>query len=188
MPTAVQTPPAGGLLTAEVFAERFAGRRVELVAGRVVEVPVSFPKHGKVCSRVAQFVGNFADAHDLGHVVSNDAWIVTRRGDDTARGPDFCFFSYTRLPKGPLPEGLLPVVPEVVFEVRSPTDRWTAVVVKMLEYLAAGVSVVVILDPKTKSASVFRDEDRQDIIEEHQELTLPDVLPGFAVPARKFFE
>jgi Uma2 family endonuclease len=189
MSAAVQTPPpAGGLLTAEEFARQYAGRRVELVKGRVVEVPVSHPKHGKVCSRVSQFVANFADAHDLGHVISNDSWITTDRGPDSARGPDVCFFSYSRLPKGPIPDGLLPVVPEVVFEVRSPTDRWTVLIAKMLEYLNVGVSVVVILDPKTQSASVFRDEDRQDIIETDLELTIPDVLPGFAVPVRKFFE
>jgi Uma2 family endonuclease len=188
MSTAVQPPPAAGLLTAEEFARQFAGRRVELVKGRVVEVPVSFPKHGKVCFRAAQAVGNFADAHDLGHVISNDSWIVTERNADTARGPDVAFFSYARLPKGPIPDGLLPVVPELVFEVRSPTDRWTAAVEKMLEYLKAGVAVVVILDPKTLSASVFRGDDRQDIIEADQELTLPDVLPGFGVPVRRLFE
>ncbi|MBX9622930.1 MAG: Uma2 family endonuclease [Gemmataceae bacterium] len=180
--------PAAGLLTADEFARRYAGRRVELVLGRVVEVPVSFPKHGKVCHRVSQALGNFVDAHDLGHVVINDSWVVVERDPDTARGPDVAFFSYARLPKGPIPDGLLPVVPELVFEVRSPTDRWTRMIAKMLEYTAAGVAVVVILDPKTASASVFRSDDRQDIFEAGDELTLPDILPGFSVPVRKFFE
>jgi len=87
-----------------------------------------------------------------------------------------------------VPEGLLDVVPELVFEVRSPSDLWTDMIAKMLEYLSAGVSVVVILDPKTKSASVFRPSDRQDVIEADGTLTVPDVLPGFAVPVRSLFE
>src|SRR5581483_3544133 len=187
MTAAVQTPPPA-LLTAEEFARRYAGQRVELVKGRVVEIPMAFPKHGKICGRISQYLNNFADAHDLGHVVSNDSWVVTGRDADTARGPDVCYFSYARLPKGPIPDGLLPVVPELVFEVRSPSDRWTDAIAKMLEYITAGVSVVVILDAKTESASVFRSDDRQDIVESNDELTLPDVLPGFSVPVKKFFE
>lgn len=35
------------LLTAEEFAERYAGQRVELVKGQVVELPMPFWKHGK---------------------------------------------------------------------------------------------------------------------------------------------
>jgi Uma2 family endonuclease len=61
-------------------------------------------------------------------------------------------------------------------------------VAKMLEYIAAGVAVVIILDPKTKSASVFRGEDRQDIVEANEDLTLPDILPGLSVRVARFFE
>ena len=111
-----------------------------------------------------------------------------RRGPDTVRGSDILFISYGRLPKGEVPDGLLDVVPELVFEVRSPSDLWTDMIAKMLEYLAAGVSVVVILDPKTKSASVFRPDDRPDIFEATDTLIVADVLPGFAIPVRTFFE
>ena len=57
----------------------------------------------------------------------------------------------------------------------------------MLDYIRAGVPVVVILDPKTRSASVFRNQDRQDIFEADEILTVPDVLPGFAVPVASLF-
>ena len=57
----------------------------------------------------------------------------------------------------------------------------------MLDYIRAGVPVVVILDPKTRSASVFRNQDRQDIFEADEILTVPDVLPGFAVSVASLF-
>jgi Uma2 family endonuclease len=185
-PPPAPTPPA--LLTAEEFAQQYADRRAELVRGRVVELPMPQMKHGKVCYRVTMALGTFVEPRDLGHVMTNDSWVVTKRGPDTVRGSDILFVSYARLPKGKVPEGLLNVVPELVFEVRSPSDLWTDVIAKMLEYLSAGVSVVVILDPKTESASVFRPNDRQDVIEADGTLTIPDVLPGFAVPVRTLFE
>ena len=61
-------------------------------------------------------------------------------------------------------------------------------IAKMLEYLRAGVRVVVILDPSTTSASVYRDaEEFQQIFHNGDELTLPDVLPGFAVAVNRLF-
>jgi Uma2 family endonuclease len=99
-----------------------------------------------------------------------------------------CFFSYERLPKGQIPEGLITAVPELVFEVRSPSDRWTAVVAKALKYLNAGVKVVVILDPKTESATAYRPHDREVVFEAGDNLAVPDVLPEFSVAVRSLFE
>jgi Uma2 family endonuclease len=175
MSTMAPPPPAPappGLLTAEEFARQYANRRAELVKGRVVELPMPHMKHGKVCNWVSFYLTQFVIQHDLGHVMTNDSWVVVKRGPDTVRGADILFVNYARLPKGKVPDGLLDVVPELVFEVRSP----------------AGVSVVVILDPKTESASVFRPDDRQVIFEANDTLTVPDVLPGFAAPVRAFFE
>jgi len=58
---------------------------------------------------------------------------------------------------------------------------------KVLDYLRAGVSVVVILDPATRSASVYRDNVRQETFEVDQNLVLPDVLPNFSVPVAALF-
>ena len=61
-------------------------------------------------------------------------------------------------------------------------------IAKAIEYLVAGVVAVVLLDPKTESASVFRSDTRQEIFEANQTLVVPDVLPGFEVLVKKFFE
>jgi Uma2 family endonuclease len=45
------TPPT--TMTAAEFAQRHGGDRVELVKGQVRELPMPFPKHGKICWRIA---------------------------------------------------------------------------------------------------------------------------------------
>ena len=115
-------PPA--LLTAAEFTARYAGIHAELVNGIVKEYPVPWPKHGFVCSRIDRLIGNHVEENDLGRVATNDSWIQTGSNPDTVRGADLCCFSYERLPRGEVPDGLLPVVPDLVVEVRSPTDRW----------------------------------------------------------------
>src|SRR5207247_6258383 len=101
---------------------------------------VSTPRHGEICVKVVRILGRFLDDNDVGHLVSNDSGVVTERDPDTVRGGDVAFYSYERVPRGPLPRGYLQVVPELVFEVRSPTDRWGQILTKVGEYLEAGVT------------------------------------------------
>ena len=105
----------------------------------------------------------------------------------TVRGADLLFVGYARLPKGEAPENLT-IPPDLVVEVRSPSDRLNAVIAKATEYIDAGVRVVVVLDPKTESAAVHRLDEFAQVFHNGDELTLPDVLPGFSVPVKKFFE
>src|SRR5207244_1669587 len=128
------------LLTAEEFARLpDRGRPTELVRGRIVEMNVPFPRHGQVCGQTAYLLKDYLRTDDRGQVVTNDSGVITERDPDTVRGGDVCFYSYTRVPKGPLPQGYLSVVPDAVFEVRSPDDRWSKITAKVAEYLNAGV-------------------------------------------------
>ena len=164
------------------------GQPTELVRGKVVPVNMPRPRHGQICANVVYLLRRHLDDHPLGHVVCNDTGVPTEHNPDTVRSADVAFFSYTRVPAGPLPpRGYLPVPPEVVFEVRSPFDRWRAVLTKGAEYLNAGVGVVCVLDDASEAVHVFTDEDPVRVLTADQTLTLPGVLPEFQVVVRSFF-
>jgi Uma2 family endonuclease len=136
--------------------------------------------------KVGAVIFNYVETHNLGHVMSNDSWV--RTGPDTVRGGDLLFFSYERLPRGgPVPQGIHTLAPDLVVEVKSPTDRWGDLFAKVAEYLQAGVRVVVVLDPKSTSASVYRSDELQQIFHNGDELTLPDVLPDFSIAVTRLF-
>jgi len=175
-------------MTAEEFMRLHEDDGTELVKGIVEEIPMLQGKHGKICYKTARSFGNHVDENDLGHIMINDSFIKVAQNPDTVRGADVAYFSYERLPKGPVPDGLLQVLPDLVIEVHSPSDRWTKVFTKVVEYLEAGVRVVVVLDPATASASVYRADELQQIFDNGDTLIIPDVLPGFSVPVRQFFE
>ncbi|CAN5899232.1 Uma2 family endonuclease [soil metagenome] len=180
---------AQALLTAEEYGHLpDPGFPTELFRGRIVKMTVPGPRHGQVCCKVARLVGNFVEEHDLGHVVSNDSGILTERDPDTVRGADVAFYSYARYPKGPLPKNYTPAVPELVFEVRSPSDRWAKVVKKVGEYLDAGVLVVCVLDPDARSAHLYPADRPVQVLSEDQEWSLPEILGAFRVPVGQFFE
>lgn len=186
MATAPQTE---ALLTAEEFARRpDPGYPEELVRGRIVRMPPPNRRHGQVCYKVARVLGHFIDEHDLGHVLSNDSGVITERGPDTVRGADVAYYSYQRLPRGPLPSGYGPEVPELVVEVRSPGDRWREVVDKVAEYLRAGVLTVVVLDSEARTGHVFGADAPPQVLGPEDELALPEVLADFRAPLRRFFD
>jgi Uma2 family endonuclease len=87
-----------------------------------------------------------------------------------------------------LPERYLDVVPELVFEVLSPTDRWREVRAKVTEYLNAGVTTVCVLNPATQAVHAYNNDLPDRVFRAEDELTLPEVLGEFRAPVRLFFE
>ena len=69
----------------------------------------------------------------------------------------------------------------------SPSDTYTEVEEKVNEWLAAGTRVVLIIDPRSRTVTVYR--SRTDIVQltEADRLVVPDLLPGFACPVSELF-
>ncbi len=176
-------------LTAEQYAELAdSGRLDELVRGRIVPVSRPSVRHGQICFEAGLILAEFVKKNNLGHLVSNDAAIVTERDPDTVRGADIAFYSYNKFPKGPLPSEVRHEVPDLIVEVRSPSERWPMILAKAAEYLAAGVSVVVILDDERRSANVISADGSTRMLADDDELAIPEILGDFHVPIQRFFE
>ncbi len=177
------------LMTAEEFARRpDPGHPEELVRGRIVPMPPPTRRHGQICGKSVRILGNFADEHDLGQVLSNDSGVITEQGPDTVRGADVAFYSYQRIPRGPLPADYGERAPELVVEVRSPSDRWPKILAKVAEFLNAGVLAVVVLDDESRTALLSMADQAPRRLGPEDELAIPEILPGFSVPVRRFFE
>jgi Uma2 family endonuclease len=188
MTATVSTTPQPALMTAEEFVAKHGGEYVELIDGVVEPIPMPKPLHGRICTKAARFLDEFVEQHQLGAVCSNDTFVLVRRNPDKVRGADVAYWSKAKLPEGRVPEGLIEAPPELCVEVVSPSNTWSDVFIKVGEYLKASVRAVLVLDPESVTGSVYRDNEFQQIFDNGDELTIPDILPGFSVPVRKFFE
>ena len=176
------TPPAAGRLTAEEFARKHAGDYFELIDGIVAPLTgTGGARHGAVCARSAGLLNGFIDDYRLGAVCSNNSFVVVARNPDRVRGPDIVYWSADRLPGGKVPnEELIFTPPNIVVEVMSPDkETYDDVFTKVGEYLAIGVTVVLVLDPDSRTASTYRATTGQQTFAADDALTLPDVLPEF---------
>jgi Uma2 family endonuclease len=165
-----------------------AGRPSELVRGRIVEMNRPFTAHGYLLSRITALIWQFVEQHQFGRVVCGDAGVITQRDPDTVRGPDLAFYSFNRIPPGPPPEDYWPQSPELIFEIRSSTDRWKDILQKVAEYLNANVLQVAVIDPVSQRVHVYSADKETTILNATDLLTFPEVLPGFEVAVAKLFE
>jgi Uma2 family endonuclease len=178
------------LLTAEEYMalpDSFDGP-TELVKGVLVTMPPARPRHGEICARLSFLIQLYLESNPLGRIVTNDSSMITEREPDSVRGPDVAYYSFERVPKGPLPPGLLTASPELVFEVRSPSDRWNELINKVAEYLNAGVRTVCLVDDESTSIHVHHADHPTQIFEIDHQLVLPETLGEFRVEVRRIFE
>ncbi len=177
------------LLTAEEFMQlEDVEAPVELVRGVVSDLPFPFPRHGQVCAKIGFALGSHVDHGSFGHVLSNHTCIVTERNPDTVRCCDICYISRSKVPNGSLTGYFLPAPPELILEVRSPTDRWKDILKKVVEYLDAGTPVVCVVDPNTETARIYRSDRDEEQLKNGDLVRFDDVLPGFSVPLKQLFD
>ena len=156
--SAVRPPVNPRLISAAEFMDNYVDY-TELEEGRIVELTVPHRKHGSVNFEFILAVGQFNKDNQLGRAFTRDTFVVTKSNPDSVRGMDFAFISYKRWPKDvEYVDGPVPMPPDLIAEIRSPTDRPGAVNEKVNEYLAIGVPVVAVIDLKAKVVTVHRNQ------------------------------
>ena len=145
-------------------------------------------RHGLICQRLSFRIGLYLEVNDIGDLLTNVTFVRTDTVPETVRGPDLQFFSYARMPKGTVPTGVPDVAPELVIEVRSASETMKSLLQKAAEYLDANVTVVVLIDPDDRSATVVQADGNPRVIAADQLLTLPGLLPGFTLPLSPLFD
>jgi Uma2 family endonuclease len=103
------------------------------------------------------------------------------------RKPDVSFIRIERKPEGPTSEGYAHIAPDLAAEVVSPNDLWHELSAKVDEYLAAGVSLVWVIDPEARSVHVYRRNGTISLLRESDELSGEDVIPGFRCSVSSIF-
>ena len=104
--------------------------------------------------------------------------------DGSVREPDAAWISDERLAPLP-PRGQRPafpaVVPDLVIEVRSPSDRLSQQQRKMEEWIAYGVRLGWLVDPKESRIYVYRPGAEVEILERPDTISGEPELPGLEI-------
>jgi Uma2 family endonuclease len=186
-PRRIRMHPAPGTATERdvIRIHDRTDRLYELVDGVLVEKIMGYTE-SSLAMRLGSFLFNFAEEHDLGNVTGPDG--TTRLMPRLVRIPDVSFVAWDRLPNRELPDEPIPdLAPDLAVEILSKGNTKGEMERKLREYFLAGVRVVWLVDPQTRTVQVFTASDQSVRLTEEQTLDGGDVLPGFTLPLRKLF-
>ena len=176
------------LLTADDLLQMpDGGGRNELVRGEIVPMSPASVEHGKRAMRLGRYLGNYVEEHNLGEVYAAETGFTIAENPDTVRAPDVSFVARSRIPEEGEPSGFWKIVPDLVAEVVSPYDRASEVQDKIKDYLVAGVRLVWLVDPKSRTVTVYHSLDNVHILLEEDTLDGGAVVPGFLLPLSRLF-
>ncbi len=161
------------------------GDRIELFRGEMRRVPPTKPVHGRVTSRVIRWLGNEAERTDAGTVFDNCGFLISR-DPDTLFAPDVAVVRSERLAGVDL-DSYPEVAPDLVVEVVSPSDSARDVQDKVLTYLAAGVRLVWVVEPRGRTVTVWGPDRTARVLAEGDTLDGGDVLPGLRIAVADLF-
>lgn len=139
-------------------------------------------RHGQVAARIIVSLGSHVMNRRLGTVYAAEAGFRISRDPDTVRAPDAAFVRAERVLDTP---GFFEGPPDAAFEVVSPNDSYTEVDEKTVEWLRAGVRVVVIVDPRTRNISVHRAGGAVSVTDV---LEIEEVVPGWTMSLAEIFD
>lgn len=78
-------------------------------------------------------------------------------------------------------EKFIPLCPDFVVELRSPSDSLTELREKMQEYIENGARLGWLIDRKSKRVEIYRPNQEVEILENPVTLSGENVLPGFVL-------
>jgi Uma2 family endonuclease len=160
-------------------------RLCELIDGTLVEKPMG-QRESSLAMWLGIYIGIYLERNPIGQIYGMDGPFRLRRG--RVRLPDVAYVSFDHLPDGP--EAEKPIaswVPDLAVEVLSASNTRQEMKVKLKEYFDAGVLLVWICDPKSKTVRVLRDGKDIKKLSERDVLTGDDILPGFRLSLKTLF-
>jgi Uma2 family endonuclease len=164
------------------------GLRHELVYGELRTLAPSGSEHGRVTGKVCGVLFMYLQARPLGELFAAETGFLLARGPDLVRAPDVAFVRAERLAAVGRVRGYWPGAPDLAVEVVSPGDRPAEVAEKVRTWLAYGTQMVLAVYPDERRVRVHRPEQAPSDLADDAVLDGADVVPGWNVPVRAFFD
>jgi Uma2 family endonuclease len=171
----------------DFLAVRDDDRRVELIAGELIEMPAAGGRHGYLGSRFVAHLTFFVEDRQLGRVYEGQTGFVVIESPRTIVRPDVSFVQQDRVPPPEEEIGPLRLAPDLAVEIRSPSDSRREVALRAAFLLAVGVRMVWVADPDDLTVTVYRLGREPRVLTLADTLDGEDVLPGFSLPLAAIF-
>jgi Uma2 family endonuclease len=164
------------------------GFHYELLQGELRKMSPAGYRHGQVAANLTISLGYYVLKHKLGKICVAETGFKIASNPDTVLAPDFAFIRKDRIEQVATSQGFGSGSPDLVVEVISPSDSYQSVEEKVTTWLEAGVSLVMIVNPRKKTVAVYRSPKNITLLNENEELDAQELIPGWSMKVSELFE
>jgi Uma2 family endonuclease len=113
-----------------------------------------------------------------------------RLPNGAVRSPDAAWVKYSRLSTltSEQRKKFIPLCPDFVVELRSPTDNLNDLQEKMLEYMENGAELGWLLDTAQRRVYIYRPNEEAREVDDPEKISADPTLPGFELDLREIWE
>ncbi len=162
--------------------------RFELTSrGELIIMPPTSLKTGWRNSILTQRLTEWAQKDGSG--LSFDSSTLFTLPDGSKRSPDASWIRRERVEKlSPEEQDRFAMIaPDFVIELRSPSDRWSMLEEKMLDYMSNGVRLALLIDPMAHRVFIYRPDKPVETLENPESVSCEPELPGFTLNGQEIW-
>ena len=166
-----------------LFSEAGLDYKIELEDGRLSIVGPSDIVSSEISSILIRLLGNWVYPRRLGRVFDSAGGFIMP--DTNVKAPDVSFVRAARLRQSPRYFGEL--VPDLVVEIKSLSDRIKLIETKVLKFIELGATVGILIDPDEETVTIYRSTGEPTVLGNGDILTVAELFPGWELPVSELW-
>ncbi len=151
--------------------------RMELVDGNIIIMSPSGYESDEVALELGAQLRNWVRPRKLGRVTGSSAGFDLPNSN--VRSPDISFVLASKLQRSP--RSYAELAPDLMVEVKSPTDTIKSLRDKIRDFLSLGTKVGILVNPEKHTVEIYRPDEDVIALGDGDVLSVPDLLPGWEV-------
>ena len=165
------------------FSEAGLDYQIELEDGRLSIMGPSDIVSSEISSRLIAFLFAWVNPRRLGRIFDSAGGFIMP--DANVKAPDVSFVRAARLRQSPRYFGQL--VPDLVVEIKSQSDRLKPIETKVLKFVELGAIVGIAIDPDAETVKIYCSTGEPQILQNGDILTIPELFPGWELPVSELW-
>ena len=166
-----------------LFSEAGLDYKIELEDGTLSIMGPSDIVSSEISSRLIAFLFAWINPRRLGRVFDSAGGFIMP--DTNVKAPDVSFVRAARLRQSPRYFGEL--VPDLVVEIKSQSDRIKLIETKVLKFIELGAIVGILIDPDEETVTIYRSTGEPTVLGNGDILTLAELFPGWELPVSELW-